>query len=68
VAIRFVKSKTTVTGGCFFDTAQLNTVMLNEVEADIGPISPLPYIATFKEAADSGVLELPFQFTWDITV
>ena len=39
-------------------------ITLNDLETTYVPYKPLPYMSTFKEALDSGVLEVPFQFNF----
>jgi hypothetical protein len=39
-------------------------VTMNDLETSYVPYPALPYMATFKEALDSGVLEVPYQFNF----
>jgi hypothetical protein len=39
-------------------------ISLNDLETTYTPLPPLPYMPTFKEALDSGVLEVPYQFNF----
>jgi hypothetical protein len=39
-------------------------ISLNDLETTYVPYPPLPYMTTFKEALDSGVLEVPYQFNF----
>jgi hypothetical protein len=40
------------------------SITLNDLETTYVPYLPLPYMSTFKEALDSGVLEVPYQFNF----
>ena len=40
----------------------------NDLETTYTPLPPLPYMSTFKEALDSGVLEVPYQFNFTCTI
>ncbi len=83
VSIRFVLGKRTVTGGAMLNEfgcngigppsfPQLNTVYapipLNDIESTYVPYNPLPYMDIFKEAVNSGALELPYQFTYLVSI
>jgi hypothetical protein len=43
-------------------------ITLNDLETTYVVYPPLPYMATFKEALDSGVLEVPYQFNFTCTI
>jgi hypothetical protein len=43
-------------------------ITLNDLETSYVPYPPLPYMSTFKEALDSGVLEVPFQFNFTCNI
>jgi hypothetical protein len=78
VTIRFVLGHRTVTGGALLNMFGPNgfgpasgvsppayaPVPLNDLETTYVPYPPLPYMTTFKEALDSGVLEVPYQFNF----
>jgi hypothetical protein len=44
------------------------SITLNDLETTYVPYPPLPYMATFKEALDSGVLEVPYQFNFTCNI
>ena len=56
------------TGGAILDAGVMNDFMLNELDtrAVFFPVSPLA--PQLKAAIDSGVLELPFQFTYVVNL
>lgn len=66
VAIKFIDEITTPIFGAQFNGFQYNTAQYDELEVDIVQLIPLPYRQIFKEAADTGAIELPFQFTWNV--
>ena len=68
VSIRLLTGIRTITTSARFNTFLLNTVQFNEVNSTFVALTPLPNAALFKEAADSGALELPFQFNYTITI
>ena len=68
VNITLVTGERRVTGGALFNAFAPNTVPFNALETTFEPLAPLPNAAILKEAIDSGVLELPFQFTYVVTV
>ncbi len=43
-------------------------ITLNDLETSYVPYLPLPYMTTFKEALDSGVLEVPYQFNFTCNI
>jgi hypothetical protein len=43
-------------------------ITLNDLETTYVPYPPLPYMSVFKEALDSGVLEVPYQFNFTCTI
>ncbi len=50
------------------NTWAMNTTPLNTLRSSITEFAPLAFSQTFKTAVDAGVLELPFQFTWVVTL
>jgi hypothetical protein len=66
VAIRFIDYETTINRGALLNGMGFNTTRFNELELTITPLTPLPYREIFKEAVETGALELPFQFVYDI--
>jgi hypothetical protein len=63
IDIRLIDEIAEVVQGQIFNTAEFNTLLLNELDTEVTPIAPLPNGVIFKEAMDSGVLEMPFQFS-----
>jgi hypothetical protein len=68
VNIRLISGFRTVLGGALLNRFALNTKYLNEIDTKFTSIVPLQNTAILKEAIDSGVLQLPFQFTYVVTV
>jgi hypothetical protein len=78
ITIRFVLGHRTVTGGALLNAFGPNgfgpafgvsppryaPVPLNDLETTYVHYPPLPYMSLFKEALDSGVLEVPYQFNF----
>jgi len=55
-----------VLGG--LNTACCNTQTLNDTASTYFAYPPIPMAKTFKTAVDNGILELPFQFTYSVSV
>lgn len=68
VNITLVTGTRRVIGGAMFNAFGLNTMPFNQLKTTFTGVAPLPNSAILKEAIDSGVLELPFQFTWVVHV
>lgn len=70
VAIRFVDSVTEIVGNhnALYDACEFNEARFNEINVEITPLTPLPYRAIFQEAVQTGVLELPFQFVFNVII
>lgn len=68
VSIRLLDSIRTITSGALLGSFLLNTMRLNQLNTIFTSFAPLPNVAIFKEAVDSGALELPFQFSYTITI
>jgi len=69
VTIRLVTTNSVVTGGEIFNECMFNDpYTFNQANAAIVSLSPLPNAVTFKEAVDTAVLELPFQFTYNVVL
>lgn len=59
----------TVVGGAILNRCRFNQVRFNELDTIYTPGPPIPTLAvTLKEAIDSGVLELPFQYTYTVVI
>ena len=64
VNITLVNGMRTVTGGAIFNRFAFNSAAFNQIVSSFTPLTELPNAEIFKEAVDSGTLELPFQFTY----
>lgn len=83
ITIRFILGKRTVTGGAMCNVFGCNgfginrsaelapeyiDVQLNDLETIYQPYPPLPFMHIFKQALDSGVLEVPYQFNFTCNI
>jgi hypothetical protein len=82
VCIRFVLGLRTVTGGAMLNRWGPNgfgipfdggaspqvDIQPNDIEGTYVAYPSLPYMSIFKEAVESGVLELPFQFRFFVAI
>jgi len=68
VNIRIIQDITSATGGAFPNGMQLNTTPLNAITTVSQRFPAFEMSPVFKAAVESGVLELPFQFTWVVDV
>lgn len=68
VNITLVKGRRTVTGGAIPGRFAPNTKRPNQLDSFFTNIVPLQNVGILKEAIDSGVLQLPFQFTYVVNV
>lgn len=83
VTIRFVLGDRTVAGGCLPNAFGCNgfginrgqelgpefiDVQLNDLETNYVTYPPLPFMSVFKEALDSGVLEVPYQYNFTCNI
>ena len=68
VTIRLVSTIASVTGGAILNGFGFNTTAFNQL--NISTVSLPPYAAgpTFKAAVEAGVLSLPFQYSWTVTL
>jgi hypothetical protein len=68
--IRFVTGNRLVTSGATYNQPGFtyNSNMYSEMDTIYIPLPSLPNISDFQAAVDSGVLELPFQFKWDVVI
>jgi len=67
VDIRILSGLRTVTAGPF-NSLEFNTLPFNGLETVFQDYVPLEFAPVFKAAVDGGALQLPFQFTWIVTV
>ena len=68
IDIQLISGVRRVTGGAIFDRFALNSMPFNAVKSAFTPLTPLPNAAIFKEAMDSGVLQLPFQYEYIVSI
>jgi hypothetical protein len=68
IAIKFIDQLTTPGFGAIFNGFGFNTAQFNEQTVTIVPLPPLPYRLIFQEAAQTGAIELPFQFLWNVYI
>lgn len=68
VNIRFIKNIRTVTGGSFPGRSPTNKNRPNQLRSVSVNLVPLQNINILKEAIDSGILQLPFQFDYVVIV
>ena len=68
VNIRILNGLRTVTGGAIFNRFAFNTVPFNGLRSTLEQFAPLADAAILKEAIDSGACEMPFMFTYVVTV
>ena len=70
IYINLIDSIIKYTNGTFYNNFEFNSLEFNSVDfikIDI-PDTPLPFIETFKQCIDSGVLHLPFQFNFHVSI
>lgn len=67
VNITLVSGKRTVTGGAIFNRFAFNTKAFNQIDTTFQSFG-LPNAAILKEALDSGVLQLPFQYDFVVNI
>lgn len=67
VSIRIANGSRIILGGALYNRFGYNAMAYNALRTQLvtGP-NPLPYQAIFKEAVESGVLQLPFQYTFSV--
>jgi|HubBroStandDraft_3_1064219.scaffolds.fasta_scaffold00003_10 hypothetical protein len=70
VTIRFVLGIRTITGSSMYNQNGFtyNSTLYNQLDSTYTALPNLPNMTTFAEAIASGVLELPFQFTYDVVI
>lgn len=68
VNINLLSGISTIIGGTILNRFGLNRVTFNQTMLSIEPLTPLPNAVVFKEAVLSGVLELPFQFQYNVVI
>lgn len=68
VTIRLISGIRKVTSGALYDRFAFNTMRFNGINTSYEPLTPLADAQTFQEAIQAAVLDLPFQFTYDIVI
>lgn len=68
ISIRLINSIRTITKAAMFNSFAPNSMAFNRVETQSSTLTPLPNAAIFQEAVQSGVLELPFQFSYTVSI
>jgi hypothetical protein len=70
VTIRFITGNRTFTGGAVYNANnfQYNAIQYDDFHSTYVNLVPLPNVDIFQEAVASGVLELPFQFHFDVVI
>jgi hypothetical protein len=70
VTIRFILGIRTITGGTVYDSGnfQYNKLKYGELDTTYQNLPRLPNMLEFSQCVRSGVLELPFQFTWNVVI
>ncbi len=68
VNIRLLNGQRNVTGGAFYNGFALNEMPYNQLDSYFTNFTLLANAQIFKEAVDSSVLELPFQFDYVVSI
>ena len=68
VNITLLGGTRTLTGGTLFNRFLPNSMAFNTAITVFDLLTPIPNAEILKEAIDSGVLQLPFQFKWVVTI
>jgi hypothetical protein len=70
VTIRFVLGIRTIIGGTIYNANNFmyNTMQYNELTSTYQNLPRLPNMLEFSQCVNSGVLELPFQFKWNVVI
>lgn len=68
VNINLLPGVRNITSGAFFNGMGFNTTVFNGYESTFTPYPAIPNAAILKEAIETGVLELPFQFEYIVTI
>lgn len=68
VTITFINGYRTVTGGAIYNEFEFNEFPLNFIESEFTSVTPPVFAPIFEEAVNSGILELPFQYTWTVRI
>lgn len=68
VNIRLLNGERTLLGGATFNSAPYNTTAYNQLRSSFQTFAPLANASILREAILSGALQLPFQFTYPISI
>ncbi|MEJ0017546.1 MAG: hypothetical protein WDN25_13465 [Acetobacteraceae bacterium] len=68
VNIRIVEAVRTDVGGATFDGFDLNGADFNELVSEVTQYTPVEDAAVLQAAIEAGALELPFQYTWVVSI
>ena len=66
--IRLLEGAVTIAKSAEFDFMGFNTTQFNAVTTHFVTYPSLTYAPTFQAAVNAGALELPFQFTWVVSI
>ncbi len=66
--IRLLQTVRMVAGGAYNTFGFNSGNALNSIRTKLHQYSKIKYALIFKEAVDSGVLELPFQYDWNVVI
>ena len=66
VSITLLTRVTTLVRSARLNTSRMNTTRMNYSSIQLSPLTPLPNAQLWKEAVQSGVCEMPFQYTYTI--
>ena len=68
VDIQLISGNSVLIGGAILNRFALNSMPFNTIQSSFTPLTPLPNAAIFKEAMDAGVLQLPFQYKYIVSI
>jgi hypothetical protein len=68
VTVRLISGIRKVVSGALYNRFRFGVMRFNGINTKYTPLTPIANAATFQEAVNSGVLELPFQFTYNIVI
>ncbi|TKI08335.1 hypothetical protein [Martelella alba] len=68
VTITLMNGIRTINGGTLYNSTAFNTLPFNDIESTFASEDALPNIAVFQAAVQSGVLNLPFQYSFTVNI
>lgn len=68
VTIRLISGVRKVIGGALYDRFKFGTMRFNGIDTSYSPLTPLANAQVFQDAVNTGTLELPFQFTYNVVI